>query len=348
MSELQYTTVDRVFATLHRNLKGTDLNEADTIEWIGEALDQLKVAQVQEQAVAFMEVKDHHAEIPQGFQMVLQIARHNDWTPETKNDCCITPEDVQEVSTTEDTSCTDWLGDPVDCNGNRLFEDGCPRYIPYFDMQWQYIPWTSSNYYKNNFTPVRLANNVFFKSLVCQERSPYRNGHSDQQYYQNNFGRHNQDEYTIVGNTHKRLRFSFREGYIALAYTRSVADRKTGYPLIPDNISYITAINYYVKWKIAEMMDWNGREGYARKAEKAEALWEKYCRQAKNWAKMPKSIDDFQDLLEQSHYLIPRQDRYYNYFGNLGRPEDRKFNDPDHRNRHGHYYLNNLQNEQYI
>lgn len=321
MSEMQFTSVDRIFATLNRNLGNPDLNESDVIEWIGDALDQLKVPQVQEQAVMFLEVKDFHADIPQGLQLILQVARNNSWAPDSKHCGCPTQEEVDGVET------------PEPCEAPS-------EYRPYFDMQWQYIPWTTSAWYSRNFTPVRLANNVFFKSLVCKEKSPYRNGQSDQEFFQHNFGNRNMDEYTIVGTMDKKLRFSFREGQVAIACLRSQMDPETGYPYIPDNISFITAITYFIKWKLAEMYDWNGREGFASKADKAAQQWEKYARQAKNWAKMPKSIDDFQDLLEQSHYLIPRQDRYYNYFGNLGRPEERKFNDPDFRSKRRYYNPN--------
>ena len=68
MPELQYTTVDRVLAKFHRDLRGIDINESDAIEWIGEALDLLKVNQIQEQAVAFIEVKNYQADLPKGFK----------------------------------------------------------------------------------------------------------------------------------------------------------------------------------------------------------------------------------------------------------------------------------------
>jgi hypothetical protein len=326
MSELQYTTVDRVLAKIHRDLKGIELNESDAIEWIGEALEFLKVPQIQEQAVAFMEVNNYEANLPNGFQMVLQLARHNNWTPETKEDCAIPTEVIEEVTEESCNECDDCFSEPLDCTGKPLFDDYCPKYIPYFDMQWQYIPWTSSSYCKQNFTPIRLANHTFFNSIVCKEK--------DQTPYQN----HGEDEYTIVGTTEKKLRVSFKQGYIALAYIRNVVDRETGYPLVPDNVSYMSAIIYYLKWKTAQMYEWNGREGYARLAQDSERLWLKYARQAKNYMKMPKTLDQFQNLLEQTHQLIPRHRRYYGYFGNLGREENRRFNDPDNRNRIGHYY----------
>ena len=51
------------------------------------------------------------------------------------------------------------------------------------------------------------------------------------------------DEYTIAGGfPNMNLRFSFKEGQIALAYLRTVIDPETQYPVIPDDIKFITAI----------------------------------------------------------------------------------------------------------
>ena len=299
---IQYTTIDRVLSTIHRQLKGTEINESDAIEWVGDALDFLKVYNTSEEVVTFLEVKNFEIDIPEGFQMLLQVARNNDWTFEEKNNCVI-PTTLETIETEEEEEETD------DCSEEA--------YKPFFDMQWQYIPWTTSNCYKETFTPIRLANHVFFKSIVCKERD-----YND--VYQNS-----EDEYTIVGTVNRKLRFSFQEGYVALAYLRTPIDDITKLPLIPDSISYITAITYYLKWKMAEVLAWNGRDGFEGKADKAESKWLKYARQGKNFMKMPKGLDEHQNHLERSHYLIPNHDRYYGFFGELGRKEDRGFNHPN-------------------
>ena len=299
MSELKYTSVNRILSKIYRDLKGITLNESDAIEWIGEALEFLNVFEVQEQAVLFMEVKNYETDLPTGFQMVLQIAKYNDWSFENKKDCCISTKIEEKIEEKSDCGC----------KSEKTFP---------FKFDWQYITWISNDYYKQYFTPIRLSNNVFFNSLVCEEKN--------KSIYQTC-----EDEYTIVGTTSKKLRFSFKEGYIALAYIKNVIDKETGYPLIPEDIRYISAITYYIKWKIAEMYSWNGRQGFANLAKESEKKWLEYQRKAKNYMKMPKTIDQFQNLLEQSHYLIPRHKRYYGYFGNLGKEESRKFNNPTHR-----------------
>ncbi len=309
MSELQFTSVDRVISKLYRGTKDEDLNETDAIEWIGEALDFLKVIQMQEQAVAFLEVKNYTANLPKGFQMVLQIARNNDWTPQTKDDCSC-GNMIKKII--ENDTIKQKPPVPLDCQGKKLTDDDFAYYRPNFSVRWSYGAWVGNGFYKEKFTPVRLANNVFFNTLVCKEKNqgPYEKCAGEC------------DRYTIIGTTNKQLRFNFKEGQIALAYVKTAVDEESGYPLVPDNISAISAITYYIKWQLAEQKAWNGREGWQGIADRAEAKWLKYARQFKNYMKMPKSIDDFQDLLEQSHYLIPRMKRYYGYFGNLGKEEN--------------------------
>lgn len=305
----QYTSVDRIFAKLHRELRGTTLHESDVIEWIGEALEFLQVRETQEQALAFIEVKDYEAVVPTGMQMVLQMARNNNF------EASGIPEVGEVVEELEHESTDKVI---LDCNGQPIVDYEVAYYRPFFDLKYEYDPWCRSNLYYEQYTPIRLANHTLFKTLVCKEKG-FEELYNPQQ-----------DEYTIVGTVDKKFRFSFQNGSIAVSYLRTALG-ENGYPLVPDQISYITAITYYIKWKIAEWEQWNRREGSAGLADKMEQRWLKYARQSKNWAKMPKSIDQYQNLLEESHYLIPRLKRYYGFFGKLGRAEDRLFNDPDYR-----------------
>jgi hypothetical protein len=134
-----------------------------------------------------------------------------------------------------------------------------------------------------------------------------------------------EDEYTIVGD---RLRFSFKDGFVAIPYVRQKIDSTTGFPMVPDNIYARSAINYYVIWKMKERECWSHREGSCQLAEKAEKKWEDYIKKFKNHAKMPKGVDQHQNLMEQSRYMLPRLKRYYGFFGKLGTKENRPFNQP--------------------
>jgi hypothetical protein len=83
---------------------------------------------------------------------------------------------------------------------------------------------------------------------------------------------------------------------------------------------------------------YSNRDGSATKLQKAEQDWHWYCKQARNRAMMPKGVDQWQNIMEQRQYMLPRNTRYYGFFGKMSRPESRKFDDPDFRNYFRGYY----------
>ena len=334
--KFSYTSVNTILSKFNRDLRGNDISESDIIEWTGEALGFMKIVEIQEEALAFLEVKNHQAELPNGFQYIIQIARNNKYVvPEEESLCGICPQEVIQnlgcgcnstpttVETTE-APCSINLSGLLctDCQGGILGESELVYYRPFFDLKYEYSMWMDSFMYRDSYTPVRLANHTFMGSLVAEESEETRK----------NLYSASRDEYTIVGGyPNLCLRFSFEQGMVAVAYVRTMIDEDTGYPLIPDDSAFISAVTYYVKWKAAERLRWLGREGFANEAQDAERHWLKYLRQGLNKAKMPQGVDDYQDILEESMYLIPRHRKYYGYFGKLGREENRMFNNPDRR-----------------
>lgn len=314
MSEFKYTSIDRVLAMVSPFFNEADLNEGNIIEWAGEALDFLQVESVKEESIAFLEVKNHQASVPKGFQMVLEIARKRDWTAADKEKSCCPQNIVNELCGCKDNKndCKKCCDDNpnyilTDCEGNIIGDYDIAYYRPYFDLQWEYHTWSISTYHRREWTPVTLSDHTLFNSLVAKNKTDRT------AYYSNS------DEYTIVGTVEKCLRFSFEEGYIALSYLKTPVDKETGYPLIPDDVRYLTAIKYFVIWKITEWYQLQRREGYDTLVKEYEAKWLRYAKQAKNYAKMPKSLDDYQSLLEQTFQLVPRLTRYYGFFGKIRR-----------------------------
>lgn len=324
--KLQYTTLDRVLSKLYRDLGLEEISETDVVEWAGEALEFIGAVTLYEEAVAFVEVENHQADLPNGLHSIIQIARNNKWSKQNKDLCpanIITDCTTEELIQDKDCGCSRSLTDypvPLDCHGTPLTDYEVAYYRPYFDLQYEYYGWNHSNRYIQDYTPIRLANHSFFNTVVCEEEDPY-----SKPYYHANYS---QDEYTIVED---KIRFSFKEGSVAIAYYRQRIDPDTGYPMIPDEVSVITAITMYITMKYMARLWYLGREGYGDKYQKAESDWQWYCKQAGNKQMMIYGVDQHENFKDMKQQLIPKNNRYYGYFGKMGRPEDTRFKDPNRR-----------------
>lgn len=321
MQKFQYTALDRILAKFYRDYKGIDIDEADAIEWIGEALDFMKIASVSEEVVEFLRVENNVVPIPRGLQYIIQIGSFRRFSELVEEDCepKVFIEQLNSEPTTVTMSCPEQQGSQVDCNNNPTQPENLTYIRPLSSLKYSYGNWRGSSL-QRNFEPVRLANNSFFNSLVCKLK--------DQQkaYIGCRL------EYTIVQDY---LKFSFQKGLVAVAYLRTKVDDCTGYPMVPDDAYAIAAITYYILWKFKEREKYLHREGSFRLADDAKEKWEEYIGKFKAKAKMPQTLDDYQDLLEEQYYMLPDMDKYYQFFGNLGTKEMSTYSDPDRRNYYG-------------
>jgi len=316
MSKYQYVTMDTILGKFYRDFRGLKIHETDAIEWAGEALGFMKIPSAMEEAVAFCEVIGNEVQIPRGLQYIMHIARANEW--EGTNLC------ADEVTTAveEDSSCTlpcDINIQFVDCHGVPIFDEYHVSHpTANFNLAWEYDPWMRSSYQREKFSPVVLGNHSFFQTLVCQDPQ-FADLYRNTSLY---------DEYSPSGDV---LRFSFESGYVAIAYLRHKLD-DDGYPMFPDTEYSKSAITYYMLWKIKQREAMLHREGARALAKDAKADWDDYIKKFKNAAKMPQGAAQYQNLANQSRYLLPRNNKFYGFFGNLGHLENRPFNDPDNRN----------------
>lgn len=309
----KYVSINRIFSKLVRDITD-DFSEGDVIEWCGEALEFAGGVKSYEEAVAFIEVKDHQCILPPRLHAIIQVARNHNVVNITSA-TCPTPASIVAATAPEIPNIVynRCIGNEQDMGyivldscGTPVVEYDIAYYRPYFDLRAEYYGWSNCSYYQRNYSPVRLATSSFFNSIVCKEK--------DSSLYHGCI-----DEYTIIQGS--VLRFSFRTGFVAVAYLRPVVDEETGYPKIPDNISYTTAIVKYITMKIQEKEFYTGREGAKMRLDKAEADWHWYCKQAGNVDMMPYGVDDHQNLLDQRSYLIPQRNSYFGFFGNLATPE---------------------------
>lgn len=298
---MKYVSIDTVFAALARDLKEYSVSEGEVIEWCGMALEATQTAGVYDTAVAFREVVDYQCELPTHMHVILQIARNNKFTGSG-----ITPAQVITDATT-----LNQVDVPValDENGTPLNAYDLAYYRPYFDLIGEYVTTGLEQPNMNHFTPVRLANHVFFNTIVAQEQD-FENIYSTCR-----------DEYTIVSDSH--LRFSFKEGQVAISYLRQKLDCETGFPMIPDTYSNKQALISYVRFKLKEIDFYQNRQGSDSRLQKAESDWQWYCGQAKNENFMPQTIDEWENLMQQRSYIMPQTRRYYGFFGKLATAENR-------------------------
>lgn len=265
---ISYVPVDSILAKLYRDLGLQDIVEEDIVEWIGEALGFLEVYQTLPEVVVFQVVNNFETNLPKDLNSILRVSRDNAWTAEE------VPKIVEEIEETCKKEISDCGCSPFKVELSKGFN-------------WDFSSWKTSILHRERFTPVRLSENVFFNSIVCREEdeTPYETC---------------RDEYTIIGTYDKKLRFSFKTGFVAIAYLQNPVDPETGYPLIPDDVRYITAISYYIKWKMAQRYSWEGRAGYVQLAQDSERLWLKYVSQGKNYMKMIKTEDEYLNFIDGS------------------------------------------------
>lgn len=311
---LKYTTIERIFDTVN-DMKPDGFNESDIVKWTGRALEQMKVPRIYEQAICYTAVQNFQAVIPEWTHNIIQIVKDVHYEPalQTGGVCpinvitdTIPEENIEPIPDCYKFPLPDGNPVVVDQLGKPVTEYELAYYRPYFDLKFDYLSWVNTALYKSRFVPVRLSNNSFFNTLVCQEDIPY----SSCDY-----------EYTIIGG--EILRFNFQEGGVIIAYERQKVD-SNGIPFIPDNESVISAIEFFIRWRYAIDDFDNHREGSQNRMAKWEEEWQWYCKQAKNDLFMPSSVDEWQNLLEGRSYLIPR-DNYYGFFGHLGKKESRRF-----------------------
>nr|DAF03206.1 MAG TPA: hypothetical protein [Caudoviricetes sp.] len=285
----KYISLDRILSKVYRDIGMEEVSETDVIEWSGEALEFMSVVSIYEEAIAQVEINNHQGDLPFCLQIIRQVARDNYY--EKKDACKEEIKEDKKIEPQPNVGCTE-------C-GERIIKEVQPD--SYFNAN--PFMFLTTDYYKEHYTPVRLSNHTFFNSLVCVE---------DVDIYKSCI-----DEYTIVED---KIRTSFEEGLVLVSYYRQKIDPDTGYPMIPDTISLISAITYYITWKYFQRLWYMGREGMSDKMQQAEERWLKYCKQATSEFKMLSGIDEHQNFMESRfNNLIPNRRQYYGYFGNLGR-----------------------------
>lgn len=294
-------SVDTVISKAMRDgLSSLGFNESDVVEMIGEALAFIGAYAQYKEKVSFVDVVDHKAELPSGLQEIVMVAFSD--KPVDAQSCLSESWEVNNYDTAE--LCND-------CNEEDFSDDGvcwsCQNkyYIPeqrYLDAirDYPFVAGFTSTFYQN-YRPITLNTSTFraLNGIHCDNCMNVGLA-SEESYYVDS-------GYIITDK---------QSGSICISYLSMPLD-DNGYPMIPDDPSYMEAIVKYIKMKMSDSMFFNDPSpANEKRFSKYEADWHWYCKQAKNKAKMPQNLDEREILMRGNQRMVKLRKGYMNYFGN--------------------------------
>jgi hypothetical protein len=306
MAELQLVSMERILAGVYRDAgidSAQELSENDLVEWAAEALEFIGAYPQYQESVDYLDVSEHRAEIPCGFHKLVQIAYKT-----TGGDACgcaikIKSSDGSTESCGSSTcGCGGSSTDP--CEAVTMAEDAIVTQTQQLIDYHLTYRFSITNSYWKHWKPMRLASSAFSKSKTA---------HCDNCI---NISAGCDEEYNI---DHPYIRTSFKTGKICIAYIKQPLDDR-GWPMIPDTVSYVEAIKRYIIYKLKYSEFLKGQIA-AQTFMKLEDDWQWYCRQARNKANMPNTIDKMENLLAMRKRMFSKENRYYGFFGNLNQRE---------------------------
>ena len=166
----------------------------------------------------------------------------------------------------------------------------------------------------NNIIQVRLHNSCNIASNTVFRYS------TDNFHMSDNKGKSFDLTYKVQGGI---IFTSIKEGTIEIAYNSFVVD-KDGYPMIPDDSSFIEALELYIKKKqFTILFDMGKITAAVFNQVKQDYAWA--VGQAQSRLVMP-SIDEMQSITNSFNTLIPRTNEHSRGFINNGTKETLKYN----------------------
>ena len=306
MSQVKLTSLDRVISGIYRDLKpAVEINESDMVEWAGEALEYIGAYSQLDEKVEYLAINDFKALVPCGLHKIVQVAYK--FTEDAPNDTAILTTCDSSEDTCSTSGCTNC--DTEGCTGDLCAH--ASQLIANASLWLEYYKPSSfkqTAYYQSNFKPLRLAGSAFSKAKTAHCSNCV------------NISSTCEHEYSL---DHPYLRTDFKTGHICIAYLSQALDER-GYPMIPDEVSYIEAIKRYIVYKVKYSEFLQGIVN-PQIFNKLEDDWHWYCQQARGKANMPDTIDQMENLKQQRNRLIPKTQRYYGFFGNLSTGESLDF-----------------------
>ena len=269
----------------------TDIPWQDAIEWTAECLDLIGAPHYMRDRVGYITISNYRGELPCDFEQMTQasgLSGNGRQFPMRESTNSFHP-----VFT-----CDDQLVGCSTCNGafaagSSLIDTNTPigedsNGNPTFNFM--------------NDTNVTLSKNIAggSTSALCCDDATYKIN----------------DDYIFTS-------FEGTGNPVLIAYKARPIDSKTGFPLIPDNIKYKLAVQWYITMK-ADYILWR-RNSVARDVfeySEKQSMW--YIGAAGTAARTP-SIDKMESWKNQMLHLIPRINKHANFFKDLGSKESLLF-----------------------
>lgn len=147
----------------------------------------------------------------------------------------------------------------------------------------------------------------------------YFRGSNDSFHFSEEKNLHNQGEHDLTYKIQNSIIFtSVKDGDIEISYKAIKVD-KEGYPVIPDNSSFITALELYIKKQVFTILyDMNKISANVLQNTQQEYAW--YVGQAQSDLVRP-SIDEMESITNMLNQMISRTNEHSKGFSQLGSRE---------------------------
>ena len=282
-----------VIRKIFRDLKPQNDNWIDdAVEWIGEALEHIGAAPQLCQKQCVLEIKDHKTLMPSDLYYINQVAINNSVSPVSSNELDKLIDKVKELK--DEIAEAQAAGLEYSDTASILHEINSRIVV------------LENVYFKNEnlLQPLQYGASTFHRSMHCSDCV--------------NENTRYEDTYIVDCDY---IKTSFESGKICLSYMAFPTDEDC-YPLVPDDISYMEAMFWYIYKKL--LISFVAPPETKRNGINytfADQKWKYYCTQARNAANFP-DIDKYEAFMNQWVRMIPSINRHDTTFEDLNTRED--------------------------
>jgi len=282
-----------VIRKIFRDLKPQNDNWIDdAVEWIGEALEHIGAAPQLCQKQCVLDVENHKTLMPSDLYYINQVAINNSVSPVNSNELDKLIDKVKELK--DEIAEAQAAGQEYSDTASILHEINSRIVV------------LENVYFKNEnlLQPLQYGASTFHKSMHCDNCVNENTRHEDTYIVDCDY-----------------IKTSFESGKICISYMAFPTDEEC-YPLVPDDISYMEAMFWYIYKKL--LISFVAPPETKRNGINytfADQKWKYYCTQARNAANFP-DIDKYESFMNQWVRMIPSINRHDTAFEDLNTRED--------------------------